>query len=346
LPKRDIIAIGGSAGSPAALHQLVAELPRELAAAVFIVTHVPVGGSMLLAGLLDARSDLPVAYAKDGDHIVPGRILVGPPDHHLLLTPQGVRLGQGPRENLSRPAIDALFRSAAVSFGPRTIGVVLTGMLDDGAAGALAIQQCGGLVVVQDPLEADAPDMPRAALRAAPTEHVARLSEMGALLTSLTREEAPLGRAPSPELRLEVDIAMGGRLGVDRLRMIADPSTFSCPECGGVLSEVKGEGPLRYRCQIGHAVTGDMLDCCQDRELEHALGVALRVVEERVALVEQLIEDARIQGNHAAAALHEVRAQHYAEQAAILRRGLMSALDQRTMRQVAPLDNDDAANVA
>src|SRR3954462_3690274 len=129
VPKRDIIVIGGSAGAPGVLGKIIAGLPLDLQAAVFVVTHVPIHGAMLLAGLLAARTDLPVAYAQDGDAILPGRILVGPPDHHLILTPDGVRLGLGPRENLSRPAIDALFRSAAVAFGARVIGVVLTGML-------------------------------------------------------------------------------------------------------------------------------------------------------------------------------------------------------------------------
>jgi len=329
VPKRDIIVIGGSTGAPAALHQLVAALSPDLSASIFVVTHVPVHGSMLLAGLLDARSELPVAYAQDGDAILPGRILVGPPDHHLLLTPEGVRLGLGPRENLARPALDPLFRSAAASFGGRAIGVVLTGMLNDGAAGLLAIKQCGGATIVQDPLEAAAPEMPRAAIRAAEPDHIVELAGLAPLLESLAREEAPLGRAPSAQLKLEVDVALGDRLGSDRLRTLAEPSPFSCPHCQGVLSEVKGEGPLRYRCQTGHAVTADILDDCQDRALERAMGVALRIMEERIALVERLIEDARIQGNHAAAPLHEARVRGYREQADILRRAVLATVKSR-----------------
>lgn len=329
MPKRDIVVIGGSTGSPAALHQLVAALSPDLSAAVFVVTHVPVHGSMLLAGLLGARTELPVAYAKDGDPIQPGRIVIGPPDRHLLLTSDGVRLGLGPRENLARPAIDALFRSAAASFGGRVIGVVLTGMLNDGAAGLLAIKQCGGATVVQDPLGAIAPQMPRAALQAADPDHIVDLAGLAPLLESLTREEATLGRAPSRQMKLEVDIALGDRLGSDRLLTLAEPSTFSCPQCQGVLSEVKEEGPLRYRCQIGHALTANVLDDCQDRALERAMGVALRIVEERIALVERLVEDARIQGNHAAASLHETRARDYMEQAEILRRAVFATVKSR-----------------
>lgn len=332
MPRRDIIVIGGSTGAPAALHQLVTALPPDLMALIFVVTHVPVHGSMLLAGLLDALTPLPVAYAQDGDAIQPGRILVGPPDRHLLLTAEGVRLGLGPRENLARPAIDPLFRSAAAAFGGRVIGVVLSGMLNDGAAGLLAIKQCGGATVAQDPLEAIAPDMPRAAIQAAAPDHVVELADLAPLLHSLTREEAPLGRLPSAQMKLEVDVSLGDRLGSDRLLTAAEPSTFSCPHCNGVLSEMKGEGPLRYRCQTGHALTADILDDCQDRALERAMGVALRIMEERIALVERLAEDARIQGNHAAAPLHEARARDYKEQADILRRAVLTTVKSREAR--------------
>jgi len=329
VPRRDIIVIGGSAGAPAALHALVAALPADFAASVFIVTHVPVHGSMLLAGLLDARTPLPVAYAQDGDAITPGRILIAPPDRHLLLTSAGVRLGLGPRENLARPAIDPLFRSAGAAFGGRVIGVILTGMLDDGAAGLLAVKRCGGATVVQDPVGAAAPDMPRAAIRAADPDYVVDLTELPQLLESLAREEAPLGRAPSPEMKLELDDALGERLGAERLQEFARPSAFSCPQCLGMLSEVKDEGPLRYRCQIGHALAADMLDDCQDRALEQAMGVALRILEERIGLMKRLIEDARAQGRHAAASLHEARLHDYQEHADILRRAVLATVTKR-----------------
>jgi two-component system chemotaxis response regulator CheB len=329
LPKRDIIVVGGSAGASAALHRIVRALSPDLTAAVFIVTHVPVHGPMLLAGLLEAQTDLPVAYAREGDEIRPGRILIGPPGHHLMLTSDGVQLGSGPPENLSRPAIDVLFRSAAVAFGGRVVGVVLSGMLNDGAAGAVAIKQCGGALVVQDPLDAASPDMPRAVLKAVDADHIVGIDGMAPLLESLAREEAPLGRAPSAQMLLEVETAVGARLGTDRLLTLAKPSTFSCPDCSGVLSEVQGEGPLRYRCQIGHAVTAEVLHESQEKAMERALSVALRILEERVALVGRLVEDAQVQGNAAAAALHETRAAAYAEQADILRRAVIATVNQR-----------------
>ena len=329
MPTRNIIVIGGSAGAPGVLNELVGGLPADLAASVFIVTHVPVHGAMLLAGLLGARTDLPVVYAQDCDPIQPGRIVIAPPDHHLLLTEDRVRLGVGPRENLSRPAIDALFRSAALAHGSRVIGVVLTGMLNDGAAGLFAIKQVGGATIVQDPATAFAPDMPKAAITAASPDHVVATEEIPALITTLSREEAPMGRPPSPQLHIEVETAAGASLGSRRLMEIATPSPLSCPQCHGVLSEIKGDGPLRYRCQVGHAYSAEIVDEQQESAIESAMTVALRVIEERVTLVTRLIEDANAQGNTAAAELHELRLEDYKEQAEILRRALARVIERR-----------------
>jgi two-component system chemotaxis response regulator CheB len=328
VPRRDIIVIGGSAGAPGVLNEIVSGLPADLAASIFIVTHVPIHGSMLLAGLLAARTDLPVSYAEDGEPIRPGRILLAPPDRHLLLEPDRVRLGLGPRENLARPAIDPLFRSAALAFGGRVVGVVLTGMLSDGAAGLFAIKQVGGATVVQDPQSAYAADMPRAAIAAAAPDHIVTPDAIAPLITSLAHEEAPMGRPPSQELRIEVETAAGAALGSGRLIGIAAPSPLSCPDCSGVLSELKGEGPLRYRCQIGHAYSVEVVDRQQDAALERAFNVALRIVEERITLVGRLVEDARAQGNISAALLHEARAKDYKEQAEILRKAVIGKVEQ------------------
>jgi two-component system chemotaxis response regulator CheB len=329
MTKRDIVVIGGSAGSPEALNRIVGDLPGDLQAAIFIVTHLPVHGPMLLAGLLGAHTDLPVDYARDGDAIIPGRILMGPPGRHLLLTEAGVRLGWGPRENLSRPSIDALFRSAAVAYGGRVIGVVLTGMLNDGAAGLFAIREAGGVGVVQDPRSAYAPAMPQAAIAAAAPDHVAPVGEIGRLIGELTKEDAPLGRPPSAQMRLEVETAAGGRMGSERLMRIAEPTPLSCPECHGVLSEMKGDGPLRYRCQVGHAYSAEVVDAEQDEALETAMITALRIIEERITLVARLAQDAQAQGHNAAADLHGARLDDYRQQAEILRRAVQATVSGR-----------------
>jgi two-component system chemotaxis response regulator CheB len=199
--------------------------------------------------------------------------------------------------------------------------------------------------VVQDPAEAFAPDMPRNAIIAAAPDHVVGVDEIAPLIVSLSREEAPLGRPPSPQLQIEVETAAGGPLGSERLSEIAEPTALSCPECSGVLSELKSEGPLRYRCQIGHAYTAEIMEARQESALERAMMVALRIVEERLTLVTRMIEEARAQGNTAAADLHEARARDYQEQAAILRRAVAATIRQRDQSnsESGPDEEADAA---
>ncbi|MBV9529338.1 chemotaxis protein CheB, partial [Sphingomonas sp.] len=178
MAKRDIIAIGGSAGSGPVLRRIVSELPEDLSASVFVATHVPSQSAGYLAGVLASASAIPVSEAVDGQPIEQGHIYVAAPDRHLLLIDGTIRLGEGPRENMVRPAIDPLFRSAALSYGPRAVGVVLTGMLNDGASGLHAIKSVGGTAIVQHPLDAEADQMPLAALEATDADHVASSADL------------------------------------------------------------------------------------------------------------------------------------------------------------------------
>jgi two-component system chemotaxis response regulator CheB len=326
MAQHDIIAIGGSAGSGTVLKQILSGLPQDLPASVLISTHIPAGSSYL-AEMLRGSSALPVSQAVDGQPLEHGRVYVAAPDRHLLLVDHTIRLGYGPRENMARPAIDAMFRSAAYAFGPRVIGVVLTGYLSDGAAGLAAIKQRGGLAVVQHPVDAEVGDMPRAALEAVDADHVALPGDMAALLVELSALSAAEAPPPRPELRLEIEIAGGRYVSSDQLREIADPSTISCPECHGVLSEMKGEGPLRYRCQIGHAYTADAVGAAQQPQVDEALRIALRMMEERHTLVVRMAEDARISGRTAVAELYEGRADEYRRHATTLRRAAVLALE-------------------
>src|SRR5690242_6639024 len=166
MANRDIIVIGGSAGATAPLKEILARLPSDLPAAVFIVLHIPAQGIGILATVASAAGKLPVRQADSGMAIENGHIYLAAPDHHLLISQSGIMLGRGPRENLVRPAIDPLFRSAALHYGPRVIGVVLSGLLADGAAGLNAIKRCGGVALVQDPKDAIADEMPFCALAA------------------------------------------------------------------------------------------------------------------------------------------------------------------------------------
>ena len=317
---KDIIAIGGSTGSGAVLKQLLGDLPSDLQASIFVSTHIAAQGPGFLVDMLSSSATLPVARAVDGQPIQPGRVYVAAPDRHLLLIDNTIRLGTGPHENMARPSIDPLFRSAALSFGSRVVGVVLTGMLNDGASGLHAIKACGGTTVVQHPLDAVADQMPLAALEATEVDHVAPAAGLGELLTTLARTEAATGPVSSPpgDLWLEVEIAAGVRLGSDKLRRIAAPSALSCPACHGVLSEMHDSRPLRYRCQTGHAYTAETL-VADISEVDHAIRIAMRMMEERVTLVERMVIDARETGRNAVAELYEARAEEYRRYAKTLR---------------------------
>lgn len=323
MARRDIVVVGGSLGSGAALKQILGALPADFPASLFITTHMPSQDQSLVADMLGQASTLPVRRATEGQPIQPGQVYVAVPDRHLLLGPGVLHLGDGPRENLVRPAIDAMFRSAALAYGARVVGVVLTGLLNDGAAGLHAIKQRGGLAVVQHPLDAVAEDMPRAALEAVEADEVARADEIAGLLGELVRTEAEDGPPPSDELVFEVEVAAGRNGGAQALRPFADAAALTCPTCHGVLSEVKGGKPLRYRCQTGHAFTAEVL-AAESEGVEEAIIIAMRVMEERMELVQRMARDARASGRRAVAELYERRAAEYQVYAQTLRKAALS----------------------
>ncbi len=194
MAKKDIVVVGASAGGMAALEQLVAGLPRGLPASLFVVWHLAPGVKSVLPTILTRAGPLPACNPKDGDPIEPGRIYVGPNDHHMLLENGYIRVARGPKENRFRPGIDPLFRSAAYIYGPRAIGVVLSGALDDGTAGLWAIKLRGGTAVVQDPAEAVHRSMPLSALDNVEVDYKLPVAQIGPLLERLVRE--PAGRVP------------------------------------------------------------------------------------------------------------------------------------------------------
>jgi len=328
MAKKDIIVIGGSAGSHLPLRQIIEGFPADLPASIFIATHVPTHSTGYLAGILSTTSRLRVTPAVDGQPIERGCVYVAIPDHHLLVIDGTIRLGNGPRENMTRPSIDPLFRSAALSYGPRVVGVILSGMLNDGASGISAVKACGGTAVVQHPLDAVSDQMPLAALEAVEPDRVAAASDLGAILCEIVGEDAGHELNCPGNLPLEVEIAAGGRLGAEKLKEIADPSALSCPDCQGVLSEVRNQRPLRYRCQTGHASTAEILDA-RAEQVDEAMRIALRVMEERVTLVTRMAEDARRTGRSTVAELYEARSQEYARYASVLRQAAVAALRDR-----------------
>ena len=328
MAKKDIVVIGGSAGSHAVLQQIVSELPANLPASIFITTHVPAGGATLLPDVLSRNSKMRVIRAVDGAPIEQGCIYVAVPDHHMMVIDGTVRLGSGPRENMTRPAIDPLFRSAALSYKSRTVGVVLSGLLNDGASGLSAIKACGGTTVVQNPLDAHADQMPLAALEVVEVDQVAPASNLGRVLVQIISEDAGSEQNCPESLPLEVQIAGGGEVGAEMIRRIADPSALSCPDCAGVLSEVRDEQPLRYRCQIGHAMTAEVLES-RASNVHQALTIALRIMEERVTLVRRMAQDAQRTGRDTVAELYEARSEEYSRYAAILREAAVASLRDR-----------------
>ncbi|MFE1597640.1 chemotaxis protein CheB [Methylobacterium sp. ID0610] len=323
MSNRDLIVIGGSAGAIEPLRAILGSLPTDLPAAVLVVLHMPVQGGEILARLASSVTALPVLPAENGLPIRLGHIYAAVPDHHLLVYDGHIVLGRGPRENLARPAIDPLFRSAAVNCGPRVIGVVLSGLLSDGAAGLNAIQRCGGFTLVQDPGEAIAEEMPRRALEATTVDLCVPAAKIGPTLADVVREPAGSPMPIPAELRLEVDIAAGERSDGTLLTRFADPAALTCPSCGGVLSQVRNGRPLRFRCQVGHAYTADALASEQEGRVDEALRVALRIIEERAELVHRMAEDGRRSGRRAVAEMYDARAEEYRDYADTIRRAVL-----------------------
>ena len=285
----DVIVIGASAGGVQALQSLLAALPADLPSAVFITMHFSPESRSRLPMVFARDAALDVDWAQDEAPIVAGQVRVAPPDQHLLVEPGRVRVVHGPRENRHRPAIDPMFRSAAWSYGPRVVGVVLTGYLDDGTAGLWAIKSCGGTTIVQDPAEAQHPDMPQNALTHNRIDHSLPLADIAALLARLAR--VPAGTMPArPEaLKLEIGFAAMERDMGDMSRL-GTLTPFTCPTCRGALWELDEAGHLRYRCHTGHAFTHDSLLLEQGTEIESSLYAALRVVEEKAAALRRLAE--------------------------------------------------------
>ena len=299
MPTRNIIVIGGSAGALEVLATIVSQLPRDLPAAVFVVIHLPPTHESKLPAILSRAGRLPAIEPVDGQKLECGQIYVAPPDRHLIIEDSHVSVIHGPRENRSRPAIDPLFRSAALAFGPRVIGVVLSGSLDDGTAGLRAIKKSGGIAIVQDPAEALYSTMPQSAVANNSIDYVLDAREIAPVLRSLVREEITAEGARTAvkdDLRDEVEV-IGHNLDseqmIENVERMGTLSMFTCPECHGTLWELKDGELSRYRCHVGHAFSVESLDAEQAEKLEAALWSALRALEERVALARQLAKRAR-----------------------------------------------------
>ncbi|MEO6097848.1 MAG: chemotaxis protein CheB [Fibrobacteria bacterium] len=297
-----IIALGTSAGGMDALSRLVPQLAADFPSAILIVQHMSADstGDMLVKTLAE-KGKLPCKHPEDGEKIKTGHIYVAPSDHHMLVEKGVILVTKGARENRSRPSIDPLLRSAAVAYGSGAIGVVLTGYLDDGTSGMMAIKRCGGTCIVQDPRDAAFPDMPQSVLNNLKVDHCVPLAGMGALLVYLVQrlpkstsgamgaKGAKGDKGASGAMRngipedivIEAKIAKRVLSDLSAVEALGDQVPFNCPECGGVLWQMAKGNLVRYRCHTGHAFTSSVLLAEQTAKIEETLWVALRMFEER-----------------------------------------------------------------
>ena len=297
-PKRDVVVIGASMGGVEALKRLLGRLPADLPAALFIVLHTADHETGLLARVLGSASRLPVETAEEGQRFASGHVYVAPPDRHLIVGHDHVHVRRGPREHGARPAIDPLFRSAAVNCTTRVIGVLLTGLLNDGTSGLQAIKRCGGLAVVQDP--SDAAYARDAAERAPTRGGRPRASARG----DLRRPRRARARATPPaageipeEIRIEALIAAQEIRDVEHPSPSGAISPITCPECHGSLQEIVDGKLVRYRCHTGHAFTLETLGATQAEEWERALYGAYRAQQERALVVRRMADQASREGS-------------------------------------------------
>lgn len=326
---RDVVVIGTSAGGVEALPRLLAQLPATLPAAVLIVQHLMAGGGSGLVDILARASTMPVAWAEHGVPIRAGRVYVAPAGVHMMVEDGTIALVGGPRENHARPAINRLFRSAAAAHGPRVIGVILTGMLDDGAAGLAMIKDAGGVAIVQDPDDAACSDMPIAAIAAASPDRVLPLDEIGGAVILSIRQ--PVSDRPAPRaVFFEQQLDGTAFARPEEMGALGPQTEISCPECGGPLWEIGDTTARGYRCYLGHSISPATMLQLKGTEVEMSLWAAVRALQERAGTLNRLAADSRRRGADLAAVEYESRAREAHEHADKARRFLLDL--QRVIR--------------
>ncbi|MBE9463286.1 chemotaxis protein CheB [Dyadobacter subterraneus] len=289
---RFLVVIGASAGGLNALTELVRTLPVELDAAYCIVLHLSRKGiGDFVVHRLGKVTTMQCSMAVSGTAIQAANVYIARPNQHLLVKEGKLLLGSGPQENRFRPSIDVLFRSAAVNYTSHAVGIILSGMLDDGTSGMWAIKRSGGVCIVQDPNQAEYPDMPLSVINNMDVDHVCELGSIGTFLTQIADLERTSQISAPEDVVLESQSAEKTAVGIDVVEEIADKSVFACPDCGGNLWSIKGDIINRYRCHIGHSYTEGDLVVKQAETASATLWVALRMMEERKHLLRKLEVD-------------------------------------------------------
>ena len=320
MAKRDIVVIGASAGGVYALKALAAALPSNFDASILVVLHVSPHSPSYLPGILNYVGPLKALHPKDGEPIQRGRIYVAPPDHHLLVEYDQIIVKKGPKENRFRPSIDALFRSAAYSYGSRVIGVVLTGLLDDGTSGIWSVKRLGGLGIVQEPEDALYPSMPDNVLQHVDVDYQVPIAELAPLLCRLIEETVP----DKPNLvenelnRMEVEVSIAAQDNAFEMGILelGELTPLTCPECSGSLVSIREGKLIRYRCHTGHAYTASTLLADVTKTVEESMWKAVRSLEETVILLEQSSRQFAEGGNAVAAEQFAKKARETRERAA------------------------------
>lgn len=316
---RDLVVIGASAGGVSALRTFASQLPAGFPAAVLVVLHTGAHANRL-PHILTASGPNPSDFAADGEPLEKGRILVAPPDRHVVVREGMVRLSRSAKEHHTRPAIDPLFRSAALWGGPRTIGVVLSGRNDDGTAGLHAIKSCGGLAIVQDPDDAEEPAMPASAMQYVAVDHRLPANRIAAALTDLVGQPVAAALPPPETLVREHAAGFEKDRPMENLEAIGKPSPLVCPDCNGTLFELEGTRPQRFRCHTGHAFTIRSLRDGQAEATEMALWTAVRALQEKETILRKLAELDRIAGDEHHAQESDAQAERISDQVSTLRR--------------------------
>lgn len=286
------IVIGASAGGLKAIVAVIAQLQPKFPLPILVVMHISeaASGNALLNAIVD-NTTMKCAYAISGQEIKAGHIYLAPSGHHLMVGEDAkILITKGAHENRSRPAIDPLFRSAAVTFGNSLIAILLTGYLNDGTSGMEAVKRCGGICIVQDPDDADYPQMPQNAINHVKIDYVIRLQEMGGLIYQLISKKISKGKSIPKDVIIEANIAKRVLSDLPSVNALGEQVPFNCPGCGGVLWKIDNGVPLRYRCHTGHAYTSEALLAVQTEKIEETMWVALRMFEERKNLLLTLAE--------------------------------------------------------
>jgi two-component system chemotaxis response regulator CheB len=330
MPGHDIVVIGASAGGVEALQQLVALLPADYPGTIFVTLHMAREGRSVLGTILDRSGPLPATTAEDGAPIKRGRIYVARPDYHLVIRPNRVNVIRGPKENSHRPSIDVMFRSAAQSYGPRVVGVVMSGFRDDGTAGLAEIKKAGGVAIIQDPAEAAVPQMPQHAAEKVKPDYVLAIGEIPEVLMHLASQHQ-IKQPVMPEGVDEQLFPQDGKMERD-----GRPSTFTCPACAGTLWELDEEGILRFRCRVGHAYSAETMFASQVENVENSLYAALRALEENSELARRIAKRARVSRQAQLAEKYEAQAQANELHAQLLREALLTENGSSAEQRKAP----------